>query len=509
MRISVKIKFAMAVALLLIISIILISQYLLRQWQTELLIELDSKTRLVLKSLTGNILESYSDDIVRHPLISETVTTSDNLIASCLIVSDKGFLMDHSDNNEYKKIIQSKIDGTKAPRESEYNEIIKELKPGKILKVDNVLVNNYEGFYLYSPITQGSKIIAYTKMTVSKKKVLERIEEITKNTLILTAIFVIIGLIISYITVQALIAPLKKLSEGSRIIGTGKLDFKINVKKKDEFGDLANEFNQMTTKLKSAQANLIEKERLDEQMEIATEIQQKLLPETYPDNKTIDFSAYYLPAQKVSGDYYDINQSQDRVGVIIADVAGKGVPAALIMSMIKIVFSSIGSNMVHTRQVVSFINNGITGKLIESKYATLLYYLYNWKNGVITFTNAAHHHLMIYHDKVGKIGNYDTRGIPIGVMPNVAYSEKSMRLFPGDIVITYTDGINEAMDEKRNQFSTEKLKEIILSSKSSSAKKIVDNIVSSINQFVGSAKQHDDMTMVVMKVKSVPEPYKE
>ena len=246
---------------------------------------------------------------------------------------------------------------------------------------------------------------------------------------------------------------------------------------------------------------LLEKQEIEREVGIAADIQTKLLPKKLPRIENAGVSAYSVPARGVSGDYYDIIPLREgKIAMVICDVAGKGVPASLVMVMIRTIIHLIAASSRSTAQIVSWINKGIAGNIDIDRFATLSFFIFNPATGELQYSNAAHHPAMIYRAATRSIEQLDTEGLPIGIEREARYSQQETKLANGDIVMMYTDGIIEAMDPRGRQYEDERLKTIFIDNASLGAKELIKAIQTDIDAFVGDAKQHDDQTLMLMKV---------
>lgn len=246
---------------------------------------------------------------------------------------------------------------------------------------------------------------------------------------------------------------------------------------------------------------LLEKQEIEREVGIAADIQTKLLPKLLPKIKNAGVSAYSIPARGVSGDYYDIIPLREgKIAMVICDVAGKGVPASLVMVMIRTIIHLIASSSRSTAQIVSWINKGIAGKIDIDRFATLSFFTFDPATGALQYSNAAHHPAMIYRAAAGSVEQLDTDGLPIGIEHEARYSQRETRLANGDIIMMYTDGVVEAMDSRGRQYEDERLKSIFVDNASLGAEDLLKVIRTDIDAFVGNAKQHDDQTLMLMKM---------
>ena len=246
---------------------------------------------------------------------------------------------------------------------------------------------------------------------------------------------------------------------------------------------------------------LLEKQEIEREVGIAADIQTQLLPKLLPRIKNAGVSAYSVPARGVSGDYYDIIPLREgKFAMVICDVAGKGVPASLVMVMIRTIIHLIASSSRSTAQIVSWINKGIAGKIDIDRFATLSFFTFDPATGALQYSNAAHHPAMIYRAATGSIEQLDTDGLPIGIEREARYGQRETRLANGDIIMMYTDGVVEAMDSRGRQYEDERLKSIFVDNASLGAEDLVKVIRTDIDAFAENAKQHDDQTLMLIKM---------
>lgn len=245
---------------------------------------------------------------------------------------------------------------------------------------------------------------------------------------------------------------------------------------------------------------LLSKQRDERELEIAGDIQTNLLPKKLPEIPELDLYAYNKPAKGVGGDYYDmINFHNQSVAVVMADVAGKGVPAALVMVMIRTILHNILKPNLKPSSIINYLNKFLTKESTKDRYATMFYFLLNMKNKRLIYTNAAHGPALLYKNSQKKFKMLDTPGLPVGIVDDQKYEQGDIVLDKGDIVMLYTDGITEAMNEKRDQFTLERIQDIIKENADKSAKEIGNIIQTKINEFTGEAPQHDDQTFILLK----------
>jgi serine phosphatase RsbU (regulator of sigma subunit) len=242
------------------------------------------------------------------------------------------------------------------------------------------------------------------------------------------------------------------------------------------------------------------KQRLDEELHLAREIQRLLLPRQMPSSKHFDIAAINVPSQEVGGDYYDfVDLRNGVIGVAIGDIAGKGIPGAMLMSNLQATGRAAAIRSTSTKLVMEELNNQITRSTTVEKYATFFYAIL-WPEKKLAYTNAGHNYPLLCRDD-GDVCELRQSNLVVGVREGIKYDEHTVPLRAGDTIIFYTDGITEAANVDWEEFGVERLCEVIRRHRHGSAENLRNMIYRAVLQFAGDAAQSDDLTLVVVKVK--------
>ncbi len=249
---------------------------------------------------------------------------------------------------------------------------------------------------------------------------------------------------------------------------------------------------------------IAQRERSDRELEIAREVQQRLFPQTLPTVRGLDFAGYCRPALGVGGDYYDfIRLPEDCLGVAIGDVSGKGIAAALMMASLQASLrGQIISPCPSLAQMIQHVNHLVFEASATNRYATFFYAQYDPASRLMHYVNAGHNPPMVYR-KTGSGSHFhrlETGGTVIGLFADFPYQEGTLQLEQGDLFVGFTDGISEAMDRQDEEFSEERLMETVRQCEARSAAEIVTCLLDQVDAFTAGAPQHDDMTLVVMRM---------
>jgi len=273
-----------------------------------------------------------------------------------------------------------------------------------------------------------------------------------------------------------------------------------------EFDDSDLEFlktlgNQAMTTLENARLfeETLEKQRMEEELNLARNIQQGLLPSELPQLANYEIAAMNIPSRQVGGDYFDvISISEDVYGIAIADVSGKGAGAALLMANLQASLQALVSAKVEIGEMVSRINNLIHQNTALDKFITFFYGQLDIKNNTFSYCNAGHNPPYRMAGD-GAVEELEVGGIILGMMANMDFETASAKLSPGDRIVMFTDGITEAMDVKEEEYGEQRLLAVIEKCPDLSAKELMDKIGSEVKAFSKGMPQADDITMVVLK----------
>jgi len=244
-----------------------------------------------------------------------------------------------------------------------------------------------------------------------------------------------------------------------------------------------------------------ELERRTYEMEIAGGIQQSFLPESPPRIEGVELAALNVPAKEVGGDFYDfIPVSQDKWGLVIADVSGKGVPAALFMALSRTLVRANTVGNLTAAQAIRRANDLIVEDDRVNMFVTLFYSVLDPAGRTLTYVNAGHNPpFMLRRDGRG-IALLEAKGIALGVMPDIGLEEREISLREGDMVVLYTDGVTEAINNKEQQFGKERLISIAEKNCNLPASELVKRIQQEITEFSQGQPQFDDLTLMILKV---------
>jgi sigma-B regulation protein RsbU (phosphoserine phosphatase) len=243
----------------------------------------------------------------------------------------------------------------------------------------------------------------------------------------------------------------------------------------------------------------IEKGRLERELQVAREVQSSLIPRETPNIAGWDFAARWKPARQVSGDFYDFVPVGQRLGIVIADVSDKGMPAALFMALSR---SIIRASVTSTRSPAEGIDqaNRLTcADSTDSMFVTLFYAQLDPETGELVYVNAGHNPPLLYRANQDEIIELTRTGMVLGLFEAVDFEQGTVQLNPADFILLYTDGVSEAMDAHNRQFGEERLRRILLDYRQAAAEDMAEAIEQALTAFTGEAAPSDDITFVIAR----------
>jgi serine phosphatase RsbU (regulator of sigma subunit) len=318
---------------------------------------------------------------------------------------------------------------------------------------------------------------------------------------------------------KSITGSVHELFTGTELVRAGDFTHRIAVTAQDQLGELAQSFNSMTASIEDLLREAAEKKRLEEELRIAREIQMSLLPQGQLTMPGLSVSALCVPAREVGGDYYDFMPLDDhRLGVLIADVSGKGTSAALYMAELKGLMLSLSRIHTSPRELMMVANRIITNNLDARSFITMTYAVIDLAANTMTYARAGHTPLMRV---TGVNGTSLTGGrrretqilVPDGLVLGLKLDdgdmfdrllvEQTIPLLPGDLYVLFTDGISEAMNAADDCFGEARLAKLLEDHADLPTEELRERILRDVEAFAGGAPQHDDMTMILLKVDAV------
>lgn len=360
----------------------------------------------------------------------------------------------------------------------------------------------------FSPIPDmNGDIVAVVGVDIDAFDMVVSISIMCLNIFLAISVILIIGMVIFYFLIRfRIIRPIVVLKKATadlvENLDSGKA-FEVNVNSGDEIEALARSFEEMDIRLKQYleenTAIISERERLSTELDLARRIQADMLPSdfpAFPERKDFDIYASMTPAKEVGGDLYDFYLlDENHLALVIADVSGKGVPAALVMMMTMIMLRNFTMTGLSPKDVLANVNDRICQNK-EEMFVTAWMGILDLQSGVITAANAGHEYPMLKKPDGSFELVKDPHGLVLGGMEGIRYKEYEMKLEPGSMLFVYTDGVPEATDKAEELFGTERTLDALNQADARTPMEILEAVDRAVSRFVGEAPQFDDLTML-------------
>ena len=374
-----------------------------------------------------------------------------------------------------------------------------------------VSLSNSRVYYAYTPIkSTGWTLCASIPESVILEPVRSVNERVIYTILSFLGAFVIIvalAVIAARRFSHKLTEPIIALEDDVMKISGGNLDYRAEIRTNDEIGDLAKSFNDMAASLKDYVKNLAavtaEKERIGAELNIATQIQADMLPRIFPpfpERKEFDIYATMNPAKEVGGDFYDFFLVDDNhLALVMADVSGKGVPAALFMVIAKTLIKNRAQMGGTPTEILADVNNQLCEGNEADLFVTVWLGILEISTGHVTASNAGHEYPAIYRPGEGYTLFKTKQSPAVATMEGLRFKASEFTLNPGDELYLYTDGVAEATNSHDELYGTDRMIDALNQAEGMTVEEILRTLKKSVDDFTGDAPQFDDITMMSLK----------
>jgi serine phosphatase RsbU (regulator of sigma subunit)/anti-sigma regulatory factor (Ser/Thr protein kinase)/uncharacterized membrane protein affecting hemolysin expression len=346
----------------------------------------------------------------------------------------------------------------------------------------------------------GAVVLEYSSLVMESE-----LKDAREIILIITALGLLIGITGIYLLSNYFVRPIGRIVYRVRKFAEGDLESQLPLKGAGEFYEISKALNELIMRMRRDRKNIIEREIMQKEMQMAEEIQKSLIPTKLPSIEGYDFGAIYKSARMVGGDLFDFVKISDHTfGVVVADVSGKGVPGSLVMSMVRTALRLEARDSTSARDVLIKVNNYVSGNIKSGIFVTILFAIVNTESGNINFASAGHNPLLHFRSNSQEADFINSGGMPVGLKSSrdkfaEAIKSAELKLRENDFLVIYTDGVTEERGQNNKAYGTERIVDILKENHSDSAEKIARLFESDIARFVGKNDQHDDITMVILK----------
>ena len=352
---------------------------------------------------------------------------------------------------------------------------------------------------LVSLITTG---LVLGLVLVSKNQIAQG--QLVTVVLIAAGVAIAVGIIVGLVISAAIARPVKDLMTDVNVVSSGRLEYQARVTSSDEIGSLAQTFNRMTKLLKMAHQNELGQIAMRHELEVASQIQDHLLPKERLNIPNYENCAFYRASKEVSGDYYDLIQIDDRlVGITVADVSGKGVPAAIVMAMTRAFLRMEATRNISPADTLIKVNRLLSRDMKRGMFVTACYMILDIKSHIITLASAGHNPVIIWRAATNTLELSNTSGMALGFNQGPLFerslTEVKISLGRGDRLLAYTDGLTEQMDSSKQMFGLKKLCQTVQKLATRDSEGVIDGLITMLDDYKKPQLQSDDITIVTLR----------
>jgi sigma-B regulation protein RsbU (phosphoserine phosphatase) len=344
----------------------------------------------------------------------------------------------------------------------------------------------------------------YRQENVIGKRILGVLQTIVVFFLLVEIASVVIGIVLT----KSITNAVHSLDRGTEFVKRGDFSHRIIVRSDDQLGALAASFNQMTEYVQHLVKERVQKERLERELEIAKEVQERLFPNYAPQMERMEVAGICLPARIVSGDYYDfLPLGIHKLGLAVGDICGKGISAALLMANLQATLRTNVMNMWpqnggngdgSVAELVKRLNNQIYSYTTANKFASFFYAFYDDVQQTFTYCNAGHNPPLYFGRS--EVRRLSAGGTVVGVFADSQYDQETIHFSAGDLFVAYTDGITESVNEYGEEFGEDRLIQLVRENRRLHADELKKIIVNEVLAWTFAEEREDDMTLIIGKI---------
>lgn len=489
---GLKAKFMVWLALFVPGMMLVAYLYFSRHEQAALADEIQLRGRAICNSLASGAedLLVMKDDLALAKLVADAKAENQGVVY-CSIVDSRNIIWAHTDislvNTSYSAPAGSHRPGGGPAGTLEYRT-----------------PQGVDVFDISLPIAVSRTVIGEAHVAVSQEAIRQAIARARRGIALVTGAIMALGTAGILVLVSFIIGSLSQVTADIEAIGNGDLDRQIATGRRDEVGKIALAVKAMAAKLKRARQQLIEQERMKRELQIARDIQTALLPKTDPALPGLKVASYYRAAAEVGGDYYDfIETGGGRLGLVVADVSGKGVAGSMVMTMLRSIIRLEAVRNGSPHDLVCAAHAALRKDIPEDMFVTLFYAVLDPAARLLRYCCAGHNPAYLYSPGTDALRPLKPRGQPLGVsfFDEQAFSrglrEETQAFNEGDLFVVYTDGVTEAANQHREQFGEGRVEDIIRTCGRGGPEAMRLELAARLEAFTGREPQADDITFVI------------
>ncbi len=365
--------------------------------------------------------------------------------------------------------------------------------------------------YVIVPIKAGDATVGKVHVAYSTASIKGQFTQARKKTAALTAVLILFGILGIYLLSNYFVSPIEKITRRVRRFASGDVSSELPLEGAEEFFEISRAFNELTARVSQDRENIVAREKMAKEIEVASQIQKTLMPHRLPDIPGLDVEAFYQAASVVSGDLYDIFQiDETHYCLTVADVSGKGVPASLVMSMLRTVVQIQSQQTKSSRDTLIRVYDYLQSNIPAGMFITIMLAIYDTSEHHLNFVSAGHNPMIYFHANKGEIVKLNPAGMPMGLPDSFSGSfesrleEMDLTLHRGDFFLMFTDGITEARNRDGEQYGIDRLiafmEKRLHYSANLTATGLSEQLIAELGDFSPLSGPADDITFILARV---------
>ncbi|MFH1218388.1 MAG: PP2C family protein-serine/threonine phosphatase [Candidatus Peregrinibacteria bacterium] len=518
MRITIRSKLIMAISVLMVVLFALSAVMFINEKRTEMADDIFVNSLAFSKLTAPGVADNYDLYLEQSGFVYfnreiQSLFEQNDDISGLKVVSYDGDLLYDSLSD-----VDKKFDGENRKIDDRILEQVRaeyvsfRTLDGDVFYLDNGKFVNREGIEIEKR-ESGMKVEYFVVPANEKYSVIyeigyhnldARVATMISRIIYLALFGILLGVLFSFFMSTSVTKPIHKLERGAEFIAKGDFKARVDIRTNDEIGYLGKTFNKMAEDLEESMEARLYKERVTRELELATEIQQRLIPskDEIPQAAGLDIAADIIPAAEIGGDMYDFMKSgDDRLLMYIGDVTGHGVPAGIVGSIASAVFYGYSAEK-DLKKIMVKANRVLKAKTMSNMFMTLCLMEWDSENGKFSYVSAGHEKLIHYRAKYRHVELTKGGGVALGMVPDISghINLEEVELERGDFLIAYSDGIPEAWKEDKISYGMERFVKVVERFGDAKSSEIMKNaILEDVKEFCAGHEQMDDMTLIVIK----------
>jgi serine phosphatase RsbU (regulator of sigma subunit) len=496
---SIRLEFTLYVSGIMLVLMLVTGYVISSQYVETVTVDVVDKILVQARSYSGPagkmIIAGEEPDVLSLSNMCRRIVADNSGVFWAGITGDDSRFLAHTD---IRQVVAGA--GWKPVAAGQFREM---LRPGEGFAVTGDTV------YTSVPIEEGEVPLGRLVIAASSQPIRNARTSSVLTVASITAVMILAGIPITVLVLRRKLRPIGLITRHLTKVDFERISLDIPFRSDNEFGFLAETIRVMGSKLGLAQKELIDKERMSRDLEIAREIQASILPRSYPCGSTFELAGAYRSALEVGGDYYDfIEFDNGNLGILVADVSGKSLPGMLVMLLTRDIVKRLARSFDDPARLLAAVNAEVLCNIKKGMFVTMFFGILDTVGGKFRFASAGHNPVVLLRAGRNEPDLIKTNGFPLGMVADEAYEKRiengHVILAPDDWIVVYTDGINEAQDTDGREFGMEKFLDLVVANRGLASCDLVDRVLLGHSAFVGAAPQFDDITLIAVKWSGKP-----